>query len=219
MVAKALEVFGERTLMAYDVGCNLDKTIDASSLGELFKKLHCRCCVNAFHGFAHNYACQCQNHPHGIVGMGIEDLETLERIFSFSNQLAIVTRYASAYRRQVFIDLFFKQWDEEKYQNLGLMLYNNYRQALDIISEQSQALAEAMASLGVNEKVLKQWHDEEVEYFRTLGKEPEWDVHAMAYVELLQELRDLEYVLSRLYHHSLGSFCFSVQHGNASTNF
>ena len=41
MVAKALEVFGERTLMAYDVGCNLDKTIDASSLGELFKELHC----------------------------------------------------------------------------------------------------------------------------------------------------------------------------------
>ena len=126
MVAKALEVFGERTLMAYDVGCNLDKTIDASSLGELFKELHCQCCVNVFHRFAHNYACQCQNHPHGIVGMGIEDLETLERIFSFSNQLAAVTRYASAYRRQVFIDLFFKQWDEEKYQNLGLMLYNNY---------------------------------------------------------------------------------------------
>ena len=58
--------------------------------------------------------------------MGIEDLETLERIFSFSNQLAAVMRYASAYHRQVFIDLFFKQWDEEKYQNLGLMLYNNY---------------------------------------------------------------------------------------------
>lgn len=126
MVAKALEVFGERTLMAYDVGCNLDKTINSSSLGDKFKRLKCRCCVNAFHGFAHNYACQCQNHPHGIVGMGIEDLETLERIFSFSNQVAIVTRYASAYHRRVFIDLFFKQWDSDKYQNLGLMLYNNY---------------------------------------------------------------------------------------------
>ena len=200
MVAKALEVFGECTLMAYDVGCNLDKTIHASSLGEQFAKLQCRCCVNAFHGFAHNYACQCRNHPHGIVGMGIEDLETLERIFSFSNQLASVTRYASAFHRQVFIDLFFKQCDEEKYQNLGLMLYNNYRQALDIISEESPALSKAMASFGIDEKVLEQWHEEEVEYFETLGKEPEWDVHAMAYVELLQELRDLEYVLPRLYH-------------------
>jgi Kyakuja-Dileera-Zisupton transposase len=183
------------------VGCNLGKTIHTSSLGELFDKLKCQCCVNAFHGFAHNYACQCQNHPHGIVGMGIEDLETLERIFSFSNQLAAVTRYSSAYRRQVFIDLFFGQWDEEKYQNLGLMLYNNYQQALDIISKESRALAEAMTSLGVNEKVLDQWHKEEIEYFKTLGKEPEWDIHAMAYVELLQELRDLKYVNSRTYIH------------------
>jgi hypothetical protein len=192
MVAKALEVFGECTLIAYDVGCNLGKTIHTSSLGELFNKLKCRCCVNAFHGFTYNYACQCQNHPHGIVGMGIEDLETLERIFSFSNQLAAVTRYSSAYRRRVFIDLFFGQWDEKKYQNLGLMLYNNYRQALDIISKESQALAKAMTSLDVNEKVLDQWHKEEIEYFKTLGKEPEWDIHAMAYIELLQELRDLK---------------------------
>ena len=84
--------------------------------------------------------------------------------------------------------------------------------------EQSQALAEAMASLGVNEKVLEPWHDKEVEYFRTLGKEPE-DVHTMAYVELLQELCHLEHVFPRLYHHSLGSFHFSVRHKNASTDF
>ena len=76
-----------------------------------------------------------------------------------------------------------------------------------------------MASLGVNEKVLEQWHDEEVEYFRTLGKEPEWDVHAMAYVELLQGLRNLEYVLPRQYHLPLGSFRFSARHENASTDF
>jgi hypothetical protein len=75
-----------------------------------------------------------------------------------------------------------------------------------------------MASLGINEKVLEQWHDKKVEYFRTLGKEPEWDVHTMAYVELLQELHDLEYVLPRLHLHSLGSFRFSAQHENASTD-
>ena len=68
------------------------------------------------------------------------------------------------------------------------MLYNNYWQALNIISEESLALSKAMASFGINEKVLKQWHEEEVEYFETLKKEPEWDVHAMAYVKLLQEL-------------------------------
>ena len=124
--------------------------------------------------------------------MGIEDLETLERIFSSSNQLASVIRYASAFRRRVFIDMFFKQWDEEKYQNLGNMLYNNYVQALDIIKVDSIALSEAMHSLGIDEATLTKWHKEEVEYFETLGQEPEWDVHAMAYVELLQELQSLK---------------------------
>ncbi|KIM88060.1 hypothetical protein PILCRDRAFT_3755 [Piloderma croceum F 1598] len=83
MVAKALEVFGEHTLMAYDVGCNLGKTIHTSSLGEPFNKLNVKTTL--------------------------------------------------------------------------------------------------MALLG--------W--EEIEYFKTLGKEPEWDIHTIAYVELLQELRDL----------------------------
>jgi hypothetical protein len=45
--------------------------------------------------------------------MGLEDLETLERVFSSSNQLAAVTRYMSKYCRRVFIDLFFKQWDAD----------------------------------------------------------------------------------------------------------
>jgi hypothetical protein len=192
MVAKAMDVFGERTIFGYDIGCNLAKIIESSSLADLFKKLRCRCCVNAFHGFSHNYACQCKNHPNYIIGMGIEDLETLERIFSFSNQLAIVTRYTSEFRRHVFIHMFFKQWDEEKYQNLGTMLYNNYVQALDIITNDSIALAEAMRSLSIDESTLKQWHEEETEYFKTLGQEPEWDVHAMAYVELLQDLQDLK---------------------------
>jgi len=192
MVAKGMEVLGERTLYGYDIGCSLIKTIESSSLGNLFKQLRCQCCVNAFHGFAHNYACQCKNHPNSIVGMGIEDLETLKRIFSSSNQLASVIRYASAFRRRVFIDMFFKQWDEEKYQNLGTMLYNNYVQALDIITVDSIALSEAMHSLGIDEATLTKWHKEEVEYFETLGQEPEWDVHAMAYVELLQELQSLK---------------------------
>ena len=43
--------------------------------------------------------------------------------------------------------MFFKQWDSNKYQNLGLMLYNNYVQALEILDTEQAALDEAMVSL------------------------------------------------------------------------
>ena len=85
--------------------------------------------------------------------------------------------------------MFFRQWDEEKYQNLATMLWNNYRQALDIVEHESVALADALRSLKITEADLERWEAEEVVYFKTLGQESEWDVHAVAYVELLQELR------------------------------
>lgn len=124
--------------------------------------------------------------------MGLEDLETLVRVFSASNQLAPVVRYATAYRRRVLIHNFLCQWDEEKYQNLGTMLLNNYRQALEIIETELIALTEATKSLGIQDGELDSWQEEQAEYFSTLGDEPERDIHAVAYVELLQELQDVE---------------------------
>jgi hypothetical protein len=190
IVSKALDVLKERILMAYDIGCSFESTIRSSSLADQFSKLQWRICVNAFHGYTHNFGCQVKNHPNGIQGMGLEDLETLERVFSSSNQLAAVTRYASSYNRHVYIDLFFKNWDSEKYRNLGTMLYNNYAQALDIIATESPILAEAQKSLDVSDNDLKQWQAEQTAYFASLGKEPEYNVHGVAYVELLQKLRD-----------------------------
>jgi hypothetical protein len=192
MVAKALDVFGSRLLLGYDIGCSFQETVNASSLGPRFRELVCRFCVNAFHGYSHNFKCQSRNHPNAIEGMGIEDLETLERIFSASNQLGSLTRYMSAYNRRIFIDLFFKQWDTEKYQNLGDMLHNNYKQALAIIKDDSAAVTEAMMSLQIQDGDLEKWQNEQVQYFETLGKEPEEDLHAIAYVELLQELRHIK---------------------------
>jgi Kyakuja-Dileera-Zisupton transposase len=149
-------------------------------------------CVNAFHGYSHNYACQTKNHPNIIKGMGIEDLETLERVFSSSNQLAAIIRYATAFHRQVFLDMFFTQWDEDKYQSLVTNLSKNYLQALDIIKDESTLLSEAMKSLRIQDGDIERWHQEQVEYFSSIGDEPEWDVHAVAYVELLQELLDIK---------------------------
>lgn len=192
MVAKALEVFGPGWTMGYDIGCSFGVTVKNSSLNARFEEQGCRCCVNAFHGYSHNFSCQVKNHPNTIEGMGLEDLETLERVFSASNQLATVTRHMSKYRRRMFIDKFFQQWDAEKYENLGTMLLNNYRQALDIIEQDGPALTHAKETLNIQEGDLDLWQADEMNYFLTLGQEPEENIHKIAYVELLQELRDLE---------------------------
>ena len=82
--------------------------------------------------------------------MGLEDLEGMEWIFSGSNQLASVVRYASAYRRRQFM----VTW-----------LYNNYVQATKIIDEKTLALEHAMQSLGIaGTEELDRWQAEELEY-------------------------------------------------------
>lgn len=189
MMAKALDALGERLVVGYDIGCAFDGTIRRSSLGSRFTQLHTRMCVNAFHGYSHEYSCQVDFHTTYIEGMGLEDLETMERIFSHSNQLAPVIRYATAYRRRVLIDLLFQQWDADKYLNLGKMLYDNYRQALDIIHEQTPVVAGAKASLQVTDGDLERFAQEERAYLGTLGEETTEDLHEIAYVEKLQELR------------------------------
>lgn len=193
IVAIALEVLGKGLLIGYDIGCSFNTTLDHSSLGPKARDLNCRCCVNAFHGYSHNFSCQSRNHPNIIHGMGLEDLEGMERIFSGSNQLASVTRYASAYRRRLYIDMYFRQWDEDRYVNLATWLTNNYLQALNIIHENQFALEDAMQSLGIlGTGQLDEWQKEQVEFFEKLGQEPEWNLHAMAYVERLQELQNLQ---------------------------
>jgi len=137
-----------------------------------------------------------RNHPNVIDGVGIEDLETMERIFSSSNQVAGVTRYASAYHRRVFIDMFFQQWDNDKYRNLASMLSGNYQQALSIIQDEGTAVKETMEELGITSNDLETWHREQASFFETIGEESPWDVHAIAYVELLQELSSAMYDLS-----------------------
>ncbi|KAG2156989.1 hypothetical protein DEU56DRAFT_905664 [Suillus clintonianus] len=199
IIAKALEVLGE---------CSLE----SSSLGPLFKQMDCRMCVDVFHGFAHNYKCQTRHHPCGIKGAGLEDFGMAEHIFSASNALAPIIRYASAYNRHVSLDMFFKQWDTEKYMNLATMIFNNYHQALHIITHETVMLAEAMVSLGIVEGDFALWQEEEVRYFSTLGQEPEYDVHAMVYVELLQSLRDLDVPTNYQFQPSRDSYAAELAH-------
>ncbi|KIK77904.1 hypothetical protein PAXRUDRAFT_165435 [Paxillus rubicundulus Ve08.2h10] len=151
-------------------------------------------CVDAFHGYTHNHICQSMHHPLVIEGAGLEDFGTSECIFSTSNALAPVIHHASAYFHHSFLGLFFKQWNKYKYANLSTMILNNYHQAQHIISTESLTLVEAKVSLGIGDEDLDKWHQEELKYLNNLSQEPESDVLAGTYIELLQELWDAEQV-------------------------
>lgn len=99
MLAKALEVIDPGSASSFDIGCGFRITVEKSSLAGLANNKAHMFCVNAFHGYSHNYQCQLKNHPSIIEGVGLEDFETMEQIFSASNQLASITRYASPYHR------------------------------------------------------------------------------------------------------------------------
>ncbi|KAE9404798.1 hypothetical protein BT96DRAFT_973001 [Gymnopus androsaceus JB14] len=186
MVAKTLKVFGPAWILGYNIGCSFSSTIRSSSLGSEFKQKGCRTCVNAFHGYSHCAICQQKFHPLNIPGMGLEDLETLERLFSSSNQLASITRYMSPHRRRIFIDLFLQQWDREKYQNLATMLHNNYIQALDILKFELPAFKADLQALNLTEGDIDTYLNDEERHLSTLGSETSEDLHAVAYIELLR---------------------------------
>ncbi len=119
--------------------------------------------------------------------MGLEDLETVECIFSASNQLASITRYASPYCQCALIALFFDQWDQERYASIGEMLYNNYRQALGLIEDKVPALQEAMDALQISEHDLDVYKCDERLYFTNLQNEDPTDLADIVYAEALQK--------------------------------
>ncbi len=105
--------------IGYDIGCAFTSTTNRSSLSPRIKARGLSFVVNAFHGYAHNRLCQTKFHILYRPGCGIEDLETMERVFSASNNVARTIRYASQYHWMQALDLHFRQWDEEKYFELS----------------------------------------------------------------------------------------------------
>ncbi|KAG1875698.1 hypothetical protein F4604DRAFT_1526610, partial [Suillus subluteus] len=89
MVNQALKVLSPCLLIAYDIGCKLSTMIATSSLNSMFAASNSCICMDAFHGYTHNYACQDWNHSNSIKWAGLKDFGTMEHIFSSSNQLTL----------------------------------------------------------------------------------------------------------------------------------
>ena len=70
------------------------------------------------------------------------------------------------------------------------MIYGNYVQALEIIKTDEPALQHVLLSMDITLDTIEKWEAEEVLYIKELGHEPQGDLHAMAYIELLQHYHD-----------------------------
>lgn len=115
-----MDIFGDDLGLGADIGCAFSETIKQSPLlKDKAAQSRLQVVVNAFHGWAHNRLCQLQFHPLYRKGTGLEDLETLERIFAASNTIARPIRHATKFHWLQAVDLHFRQWDEQKYQELS----------------------------------------------------------------------------------------------------
>ncbi|KAI6018452.1 hypothetical protein BKA83DRAFT_4127671 [Pisolithus microcarpus] len=148
VTSKLLDAFSSDLGGGYDIGCQFKTTLASSILGEHARSLNYTSLVNAFHGHAHNRLCQLDNLTTYVEGLGLEDLEGCERAFLKSNALAPSTRYASTFHRRQAITCYFEHNDEmEVYANLTKFLLNNYKQALDLLSNGHATLEQLMCEL------------------------------------------------------------------------
>ncbi|KAK0503746.1 hypothetical protein EDD18DRAFT_1305633 [Armillaria luteobubalina] len=173
IVSRLLKVFGEQLGMGYDIGCKFGGTVSRSPLGELAKAKKFCVLVGLFHGHAYNRLCQLQHLSTYLTGLGLEDLEMLERFFSKH-----INRF-------------------ESFEHISKFLCNNYHQALQII-ETEPALKKSMHDLGVaNKKEFDSWLKEEVTYLSGLQREPPEETVEMEYFARLVHYYALERLMEK----------------------
>ncbi|KAG2087520.1 uncharacterized protein F5147DRAFT_748517 [Suillus discolor] len=188
-----IDAYGKDIGMGYDVGCTFSGIVRNSPLlSQKAEEARMQFCVNSFHGYAHNRLCQVQHHPLYLPGFGLEDLETMERVFSSSNSVSHVIRYASRYHWAQFIDLHFQQWDEDKYGELSKFLLNNYMQAIGIIKKYRNEVSSLASSLNIREDDFERWIEEEKHFLMDLKDEPVEHVLACSYVQALMDLQSAD---------------------------
>ncbi|KAI0059807.1 hypothetical protein BV25DRAFT_1808428 [Artomyces pyxidatus] len=188
VIDEVIKKCGDDQCIGYDIGCSMDGTVQSSSLQHVARERRLTLLVNAFHGYAHNRLCQVQYHPLYASGLGIEDLETCERVFSSLGAAARLIRHASYFHWKQFIHMHLLQWDEDRYAELGNFLLKNYRQALKMIFEYQQEVDAFERLTGFSGADFERWRTEETSYLQTVGDETKEDVQEAGYVRALQKL-------------------------------
>ncbi|KAJ7491428.1 hypothetical protein B0H11DRAFT_1912051 [Mycena galericulata] len=186
-----MDAFGADCGLGYDIGCGSETTIKNSPLGPKANLLRFKMLVGAFHGHAHNRKCQLRFLATYVKGLGLEDLEGCERLFSRSNALSKSVRYASVFHRRQLIAMYLEHLDTyETYTNLSTFLVNNYKQAVEILDTQ-ESLEFAMEQAGISgPHVFEERLAQEKAYLDSLSKEPQTETDQMEYYQHLVDLDD-----------------------------
>ncbi|KAJ7503997.1 hypothetical protein B0H11DRAFT_1680896, partial [Mycena galericulata] len=174
--------------LRHDIMCAFFKTLLRSSLGPRVVAMNLRGVVPAFHGHAHNHACQVGWHPLYVEGVGLEDFEECERTFGQSNHLAPVTRMTNPFHRQQAIDEHFNFHNLDKHASSGNFIFQNYRQALEKISMNRGPLDVLERRLGTTDADYEADLVCEQNYFKGLRSEPSEVAETVEYMQLLMKL-------------------------------
>ncbi|OBZ69684.1 hypothetical protein A0H81_10468 [Grifola frondosa] len=172
IVNKLLHMYGHDIGLGYDIACEFAKTLSRSSLGSHAKERQMFGIVPAFHGHSHNRLCQVYWYPMYWDGVGKEDFERCERLYSESNALACGTRLATVFHRHQAIEQFFGFWSEQKHADSGKFIFNNYKQALDIIAEETRKLKMYAQQLKTSDNDYENYLRQERAYLLALKAEP-----------------------------------------------
>ncbi|KAJ7893040.1 hypothetical protein B0H13DRAFT_1886533 [Mycena leptocephala] len=173
-------------------GYEFETTIKNSPIGEKARQLNLRALVSAFHGHARNRMCQLRFLTTYVCGLGLEDLEGCERLFSKSKGLLGCTGYQAIWldfgKRNLSVHSHIKSYGmilagparlarspEQALMHChtlqGKFLVKSYRQALDIL-DQEDLLHFAMCRAGISgTEVFEEQLRQKKEYLKNLSKE------------------------------------------------
>ncbi|KAI6100661.1 hypothetical protein EV401DRAFT_1877468, partial [Pisolithus croceorrhizus] len=236
VVSKLLDVFGDNLAGSYDIGCKFGTTLSHSVVRPRAQALNYTSLVPAFHGYAHCCLCQLRFLARYVDGLGLEDLEGCERMFSKTNGLASAVHYASTFHRHQAIagytasisQFFFRKYTEKMERRdtlLSTMILNNYKQAICIVREGKSTLLCLMDELGItNASVFSAWLLEEKEYLAARSREPKEETLQMEYWQKLvnldmsqKHLNDLAWTMATP--SSTSTLSFETMRHHAMENF
>ncbi|KAI0320840.1 hypothetical protein OF83DRAFT_1081377 [Amylostereum chailletii] len=198
IVDKIMDDLGEHQAIGYDIGCSMDATVHTTSLAEHADQLHLQLNVNAFHGYQHKRECILSYHPVFRPGVGMEDFEGCERQYASLNRVVRGVRHASYFHWCQAIHLHLQQWDEDEYAELSNFIFDNYRAALKVVTENTAELESFKMSHKFDEKDFERWHAEEIKYLQSLKAEPEVNATRTSYIEALQSLSNAKADLNQI---------------------